>query len=204
MDERCLVSGNFVNWPTGRPFPPSVRDSIKGRRHIWNVQNAVSNSLLWARCIKLSLWKFYANDNCNLMKCRKVWSNKAYFEYERNWEKLTWNIKQSYSGLFPIWIGLQRWMDPQQCMRREKDILDILQQLVIYVFVAKVLESMLCLVHWQLTNIFSCWSFDVFLSHKNCSAQNNDLPNDDDHHACIVIYRMSGCGWNQVGLSRSG
>ena len=45
------------------------------------------------------------------MKCRKVWSNKAYFEYERNWEKLTWNIKQSYSGLFPIWIGLhQRWI----------------------------------------------------------------------------------------------
>ena len=87
------------------------------------------------------------------MKCRKVWSNKAYFEYERNWEKLTWNIKQSYSGLFPIWIGLQRWMDPQQCMRREKVILDILQQLVSYVFVEKVLESMICLVHWcQLTN----------------------------------------------------
>ena len=75
----------------------------------------VSNSLLWARCIKLSLWKFYANDNCNLMKCRKVWSNKAYFEYERNWEKLTWNIKQSYSGLFPIWIGLHRHSWIPQC-----------------------------------------------------------------------------------------
>ena len=50
------------------------------------------------------------------MKCRKVWSNKAYFEYERNWEKLTWNIKQSYSGLFPIWIALKRWI-PSPCMR---------------------------------------------------------------------------------------
>ena len=99
--------------PVLPPLSSLLRDKIgSGGCHIWDVQNAtVSNSLLWARCIKLSLWKFYANDNCNLMKCRKVWSNKAYFEYERNWEKLTWNIKQSYSGLFPIWIGLhQRWI----------------------------------------------------------------------------------------------
>ena len=92
-------------WPTEpHSHHPHLTEIQSQSGHIWNVQKP-SQIPFWARCIKLSLWKFYANDNCNLMKCRKVWSNKAYFEYERNWEKLTRNIKQSYSLLFPIWIA---------------------------------------------------------------------------------------------------
>ena len=66
---------------------------------------------------------------------------------EKNWRgilnKVIQDFSQFGSGSSAGWIPNNAW-------EREKVILDILQQLVIYVFVAKVLESMH--VHWHLTN----------------------------------------------------
>ena len=111
------------------------------------------------------------------MKCRKVWSNKAYFEYERNWEKLTWNIKQSYSLLFPIWIAgsiSQKEADARGEGPRNSIFRQILQHFKLYRNWSEQYDAKLI----YLVYIWSGWTFksivlNTFFLLKNYLSQSN-------------------------------